>query len=111
MSQSKRFPLKWIVLCGAAAVLTGCAVNHQSTGVRGVGLTYHSGVQTLPDGNFFAEVEAALGAGRQSGASKAVSEQATAFCAQRGQKMTEIKRELDTNIVIHGIARLTFQCK
>ena len=111
MSNSIRLQTRWIAIAGVSALLAGCAVDHQSTGFRGVGLVYESGIQTLPDGNFFMEVEAAPGAGRQSGASTVVTEKANAFCAQRSQKMVEIKRELDSNKIVNGVARLTFQCK
>jgi len=90
MKLRKNSGINLLLAAGAACLLAGCAVDHQSTGFRGIGLTYKSDVKTLADGNFFVEAEAALGAGRQSGASKIVMDEASAFCARRSQKMVEI---------------------
>jgi hypothetical protein len=93
-----------------SAFLTGCAIDHQSTGTRGAGLTYQSAIKSLPDGNFFIEAEAAPLAGRQDGALAVVTEQATNFCALRKQQMSVVKKELDTHLLVNGVARLTFKC-
>ncbi len=90
--------------------LSGCAVDNQHTGTRGAGLTYRSAVKPLPDGNFFIEAEAAPLAGRVEGAVAVATEQATNFCALRKQQMSVVKKEVDSHLLVNGVARLTFKC-
>jgi predicted outer membrane protein len=93
-----------------SAFLTGCAVDNQSTGTRGIGFTYQSAVKPLPEGNFFIEAEAAPLAGRQDGALAVATEQASNFCALRKQQMSIVKKELASHLIVNGVARLTFKC-
>ncbi len=95
---------------GISVLLTGCAIDHHSTGSRGLGLTYQSAVKPQPDGSFYVEAEAAPLAGRQGGASAVVTEQATNFCSLRKQQMSAVKKELDSHLLVNGVARLTFKC-
>lgn len=92
-------------------LLAGCAVNSQNTGWRGVGRTYQSAVKPLPDGNYYVEAEAALFAGRQTGADAVATELATDYCTNRKQKMVVIKKDADSNFVVNGVSRLTFSCQ
>lgn len=93
------------------ALLSACAVNNQSTGTRGLGLTYQSAIKPVSDGSFFVEAEAAPLAGRQSGADAVVTEQATNFCELRQKKMTVVKKDFDSNLLVNGVVRLNFRCQ
>lgn len=93
------------------ALLSACAVNNQSTGTRGLGLTYQSAIKPMNDGSFFVEAEAAPLAGRQSGADAVVTEQATNFCDHKKQKMVVVKKDFDSNLLVNGVVRLNFRCE
>lgn len=103
--------LSLLTLAAAVASLSGCAVNNQSTGTRGLGLTYQSAVKAKPDGTYYVEAEAAPLAGHRSGADAVATELATDFCNHRKQKMVEVKKDLDTHFLVNGVARLNFRCE
>ncbi|MFM5523776.1 hypothetical protein [Aeromonas jandaei] len=90
--------------------LSGCAVKNDKTTIQGVGLTYHSNVNKLDDGNYFTEVEAALFAGRISGATSQASKNAVDYCKAQNKTMKEVRMERDSHLLVNGVARLTFQC-
>jgi predicted outer membrane protein len=92
-------------------LLAGCAVDSKNSGWHGAGKTYQSEVKRLPDGNFFVEVEAAPLAGRQSGAQQVATDLANNHCALRQQKMTVVKQEAGSHLLINGVSRLTFKCQ
>lgn len=95
----------------ALGLLAGCAVEDKQTERLGLGAAYESGVKVLPDGNAFVEVEAAPLAGRQTGADEVATQQATAYCAQRRQKVVVVKKETDSHLLVNGVVRLTFRCE
>lgn len=90
--------------------LSGCAIDSKNSGWRGIGKTYQSEVKPLPDGNFFVETEAALLAGRQTGAAEVAKELANNHCSLRKQKMVVLKQDLTSNFLLNGVSRLTFRC-
>jgi hypothetical protein len=92
-------------------MLAGCAVDSKNSGWRGIGKTYQSEVKRLPDGHFYVEVEAAPTAGGKSGASEVASELAKNHCSLSQQKMTVVKQEADSHLLINGVSRLTFKCQ
>ena len=93
------------------SLLTGCAVDSKNSGWRGIGKTYQSEVKALPDGNFYVEAEAAPLAGRQTGAAEVAKDLANNHCAHRQQKMTVVKQEAESHLLINGVSRLTFKCQ
>lgn len=90
--------------------LSGCSVKNDKTKFNGLGLTYQSNVSKLSDGNYFTEVEAAPNAGRMSGAVAQASKNAVDYCKVQNKTMKEIKTETNSNLLVNGVARLTFQC-
>ena len=92
-------------------LLSGCAVDKEETSRHQLGATYRSAVKTLPNGQYFVEVEAAPLAGRQSGADTVATEKATQHCAQRQQKMTVVNKVFDSHLLVNGVVRLTFKCE
>jgi hypothetical protein len=109
MTHSSRWGLLACTL--SVGLLTGCAVDSKNSGWHGIGKTYQSEVKRLPDGNFFVEVEAAPLAGRQSGASQVATDLANNHCALSQKKMTVVKQEADSHLLINGVSRLTFKCQ
>jgi len=103
---------KFIISASLLSVifLSGCAVQHDSTKLNGMGLTYQSNVSKLSDGNYFTEVEAAPAAGRIPGAVAQATKNAANYCKQQNQGMKEIKTETDSHALINGVAKVTFQC-
>ena len=95
----------------SVGMLAGCAVDSKNSGWHGIGKTYQSEVKRLPDGNFFVEVEAAPLAGRQSGASQVATDLANNHCALDQKKMTVVKQEADSHLLVNGVSRLTFKCQ
>ncbi|CAI1929757.1 hypothetical protein AB6825_14830 [Serratia proteamaculans] len=98
------------LLLGAALILSGCAVKNDNTRVGFIGLSYHSNIEKLPDGNYTAAVEASPGRGRVTGAEALVAKDATDFCKQQNKAMKEVKSETDSHLLINGVAKLVFQC-
>ncbi|WP_440515040.1 hypothetical protein [Serratia sarumanii] len=93
-----------------SALLSGCAVQNDKTQFHGLGLTYQSNIKTLVNGDYMAEVEAAPAAGRINGAIGTASKKASDFCKVKNKAMKEIITEIDTHLLVNGVARLTFQC-
>lgn len=98
------------ILITATVTLSGCAVQNDTTRFHGLGLTYQSNIQKLENGDNFVEVEAALAAGRTSGAIGAANTKASDFCRSQGKSMKEVKMETDSHLLVNGVARLTFRC-
>lgn len=105
------FRISMLVLPLILSQLSGCAVQSQNLGWRGVGLTYQSAVKTLPNGDFYVEAEAAPLAGRQSGAETVTAELAADHCKQRQRKVTVVDKSVDSHLLINGVSRLTFRCE
>ncbi|ATM74881.1 Uncharacterised protein [Serratia fonticola] len=102
-----------IGVCGvvlAGVFLSGCAVKNDKTEVGAIGLSYHSNVEKLADGNYVASVEASLGRGRVSGAQGLVARDAIAYCNAMNKNMKVIKEETDSHLLVNGVAKLTFSC-
>ena len=91
-------------------LLGGCAVKKDNTQIQGLGLTYHSDVTKLANGDYFTEVEAAPLAGRVSGATGQATKNAVKYCKAQDKAMKEIKSETDSHWLINGVSRLTFRC-
>ncbi len=90
--------------------LSGCAVQNDKTQFHGVGLTYQSNVKKLDNGDYYTEVEAAPGAGRIPGAIGTASKKAADFCRVQNKSVREVKTDIDTHMLLNGVARLTFKC-
>lgn len=93
-----------------SAILSGCAVQNDKTQLHGIGLTYQSDIKKLDNGDYFTEVEAAPAAGRIKGAIGTASKKASDFCRKQNKAMKEVKTDIDTHLLVNGVARLTFQC-
>lgn len=93
-----------------ALTLAGCAVKNDNTQLKGVGLTYNSDIVQNNDGNYVASVEASLVSGRQSGAESYAIKNATDYCAKQNKTAKIIKKELDSHLLVNGVAKITFQC-
>ncbi|ARB84863.1 MULTISPECIES: hypothetical protein [Yersinia] len=93
-----------------SASLSGCAVQNDKTQFHGIGLTYQSDIKKLDNGDFFTEVEAAPAAGRIKGAIGTASKKASDFCRAQNKAMKEVKTDIDTHLLVNGVAGLTFQC-
>ncbi|WP_145554634.1 hypothetical protein [Yersinia canariae] len=93
-----------------SAILSGCAVQNDKTQFHGVGLTYQSDIKKLDNGDYFTEVEAAPAAGRIKGAIGTASKKASDFCRVQNKAMKEVKTDIDTHLLVNGVAHLTFQC-
>jgi hypothetical protein len=93
-----------------SAILSGCAVQNDKTQFHGLGLTYQSNVKTLDNGNYFTEVEAAPFAGRIKSAIGTATKNASDFCSVKNKAMKEVRMDIDTHLLVNGVARLTFQC-
>ncbi|EAA8037445.1 hypothetical protein AB5G42_005258 [Salmonella enterica subsp. enterica serovar Teko] len=94
----------------SVAVLSGCAVKNDKTRIHGLGLTYHSDIKKLDNGDYITEVEAAPSAGRISGATGAATLNASEYCKAQHKTMQVVKTETDSHLLINGVARLTFRC-
>lgn len=92
------------------AFLSGCSVQNDKTQFQGLGLTYQSNIKQLTNGDYFTEVEAAPGAGRIQGAIGTVTKKASDFCRVQDKSMEEVKTEIDTHLLVNGVARLNFRC-
>ena len=97
-----------IILMGS--FLSGCAVQNDKTKFQGLGLTYQSDVKKLNNGDYLTEVEAAPAAGRIQGAIGTATKKASDFCRVQNKSMSEVKTEIDTHLLVNGVARLTFKC-
>lgn len=93
-----------------SAVLSGCSVQNDKTQFQGLGLTYQSDIKPLKNGDYFTEVEAAPAAGRIQGAVGTATKKASDFCRVQDKSMKEVKTEIDTHLLVNGVARLTFRC-
>ncbi|AHM72822.2 hypothetical protein [Yersinia hibernica] len=93
-----------------STILSGCAVQNDKTQFHGIGLTYQSDIKKLDNGDYFTEVEAAPAAGRIKGAIGTASKKASDFCRVQNKAMKEVKTDIDTHLLVNGVARLTFQC-
>lgn len=96
------------VLIGA--FLSGCSVQNDKTQFQGLGLTYQSDIKKLDNGDYLTEVEAAPAAGRIPGAIGTATKKATDFCRVQNKSMQEVKTDIDTHLLVNGVARLTFKC-
>lgn len=96
------------VLMGS--LLSGCAVQNDKTKFQGLGLTYQSDVKKLNNGDYLTEVEAAPAAGRIQGAIGTATKKASDFCRVQNKSMSEVNTEIDTHLLVNGVARLTFKC-
>jgi hypothetical protein len=92
------------------SLLSGCAVQNDKTQFQGLGLTYQSDVKKLDNGDYLTEVEAAPAAGRIQGAIGSATKKASDFCRIQNKSMREVKTEIDTHLLVNGVARLTFKC-
>ncbi|AVF38036.1 hypothetical protein [Rahnella sikkimica] len=92
------------------SLLSGCAVQNDKTQFQGLGLTYQSDVKKLENGDYLTEVEAAPAAGRIQGAIGTATKKASDFCRVQNKSMKEVKTEIDTHLLVNGVARLTFKC-
>ncbi|MBC3380059.1 hypothetical protein H8I69_13175 [Serratia fonticola] len=90
--------------------LSGCAVQNDKTQFQGLGLTYQSDVKKLDNGDYLTEVEAAPAAGRIQGAIGTATKNASDFCRVQNKSMREVKTDIDTHLLVNGVARLTFKC-
>ncbi len=90
--------------------LNGCAVQNDKTQFQGLGLTYQSDVKKLDNGDYLTEVEAAPAAGRIQGAIGTATKKASDFCRVQNKSMREVKTDIDTHLLVNGVARLTFKC-
>lgn len=93
-----------------SALLSGCAVQNDKTQFNGLGLSYQSEVKKLDNGDFMVEVETAPAAGRVNGSIGTASKKASDFCNAKNKAMKEVKTEVDTHLLVNGVARLTFKC-
>lgn len=91
-------------------LLSGCAVQNDKTQFQGLGLTYQSDVKKLGNGDYLTEVEAAPAAGRIKGAIGTATKKASDFCKVQNKSMREVKTDIDTHLLVNGVARLTFKC-
>lgn len=94
-----------------ATILSGCAVQNDKTQFQGLGLTYQSGIKKLDNGDYVTEVEAAPAAGRIKGAIGTASKNASDFCRTQNKAMKEVRTDIDTHMLVNGVARFTFQCQ
>ncbi|MBF7982039.1 MULTISPECIES: hypothetical protein [Rahnella] len=92
------------------SLLSGCAVQNDKTQFQGLGLTYQSDVKKLENGDYLTEVDAAPAAGRIQGAIGTATKKASDFCRVQNKSMKEVKTEIDTHLLVNGVARLTFKC-
>lgn len=92
------------------AFLSGCSVQNDKTQFQGLGLTYQSDVKKLDNGEYLTEVEAAPAAGRIEGAIGTATKKAADFCRVQNKSMEEVKTNIDTHLLVNGVARLTFKC-
>lgn len=90
--------------------LTGCSVQNDKTQFQGLGLTYQSDIKKLDNGDYLTEVEAAPAAGRIQGAVNTANKKASDFCRVQNKSMKEVKTDIDTHLLVNGVARLTFKC-
>ncbi|CAH0273146.1 lipoprotein [bacteria symbiont BFo1 of Frankliniella occidentalis] len=90
--------------------LTGCSVQNDKTQFQGLGLTYQSDIKKLDNGDYLTEVEAAPAAGRIQGAVGTANKKASDFCRVQNKSMKEVKTDIDTHLLVNGVARLTFKC-
>jgi hypothetical protein len=100
----------FLMVISSALFLSGCAVEHDDTGFSGLGFTYKSNVKQQSDGSYFVEAEAALAAGRITGAKGVVNDQATKFCAAQNKTVNVIDMQEDSHLLINGVVRMTFKC-
>lgn len=94
----------------SVAILSGCAVKNDKTSIQGLGLTYHSDVKKLDNGDYITEVEAAPAAGRTTGAVGAATKNASEYCKAQNKAMQVVTTETDSHLLANGVARLTFRC-
>ncbi|MFO6299959.1 hypothetical protein [Rahnella selenatireducens] len=92
------------------SLLSGCAVQNDKTQFQGLGLIYQSDVKKLENGDYLTEVEAAPAAGRIQGAIGTATKKASDLCRVQNKSMKEVKTEIDTHLLVNGVARLTFKC-
>ncbi|WP_446934817.1 hypothetical protein [Morganella morganii] len=92
-------------------LLSGCAVKNDNTKFNGLGLTYQSDIQKTDNGHYLASVESAPAAGRQSGAEAQAIKNAAAYCAAQNKAVKVIKTEINSHLVVNGVAHVTFDCK
>ncbi|MEX3174979.1 hypothetical protein AB4M04_23195 [Serratia quinivorans] len=98
------------LLLGTALLLSGCAVKNDETRVGFIGLSYHSNIEKLPNGDYTAAVEASPGRGRVTGAEALVAKDAADYCKLQNKAMKEVKSETDSHLLVNGVAKLVFQC-
>jgi hypothetical protein len=99
------------LMVSSVMLLAGCAVEHDKTGASGLGMTYESTVKTQPDGSYYLEAEAAPLAGREGGAKRVVTSQASEFCAKQNKALNVIDLTEDSHLLVNGVARMTFSCR
>lgn len=100
-----------IIVLALTLLISACAVKNDHTLFHGLGLTYHSKIETLPDGSHIAAVEAAPAAGRKNGAIAYATKNAYEYCKyNKGKSLKVLSTEIDTNFIVNGVARLKFEC-
>jgi hypothetical protein len=100
----------YTLLLGTALILSGCAVKNDNTRVGFIGLSYHSNIEKLPNGDYTAAVEASPGRGRVTGAESLVTKDAADYCKLQNKAMKKVKTETDSHLLVNGVAKLVFQC-
>ncbi|MGK3194786.1 hypothetical protein [Enterobacter soli] len=104
-----KIPMIFITI-SVGVFLSGCTVQNDKTQFQGLGLTYQSDIKKLDNGYYLAEIEAAPAAGRIQGAIGAATKKASDFCRVQNKSMREVKTDIDTNLLVNGVAHLIFKC-
>ncbi|KWN68693.1 hypothetical protein WM23_04715 [Burkholderia ubonensis] len=97
--------LGMLIMVGA-----GCAVDVARTDV-GAGLAYHADVKQNDDGTYAAAVEASLFRGRIEGARSLATKDAQEKCQSMGKQVNVVNEETGSNLLVNGVAKLTFRCE
>lgn len=100
-----------IIIVSVATILSGCAVKNDETKMVGLGLTYNSKVQQLDSNKYLVEVEASPASGRTTAAVAIATKKAVDFCAIQNKTMKEVRTDTQSNMLVNGVARLTFECQ
>lgn len=104
----KKFAVSAIIIL--SALMSGCAVKNDRTQFQGLGLTYQSNVMQLKSGDYYTEVEASPASGRIEGAIGTANKKASDFCRVQNKSIKVLKTDVDTHLLVNGVARLTFNC-
>lgn len=86
-------------------------VKHERNNLDRLGLTYHSNIESLPNGSYLAEVQAEPIAGQKNDAIAYAATHAYDYCKTKKKKLRIIRMEIDSNFTASRVARLIFKCK